>query len=212
MIPMIIEVDEYKNKVPGYTPEKSESFHHESGKLADKDFVDSLKSRKYKRIVFMAGGTASGKTEFAHSYLTKKDQLVYDGTLKDINGFKIKLQKIERYDKNNSRIKVVLIIPKDWVKAFEAFLKRERRMRPITFFDTHIRSKLAVSRILSETKTRVEVYVSDVKDGTDKLSYIRLNMSKGRKSIAENLVLAARSMNKIAAENAIEINADYGSM
>ena len=85
-------------------------------------------------------------------------------------------------------------------------------MRPITFFDTHIRSKLAVSRILSETKTRVEVYVSDVKDGTDKLSYIRLNMSKGRKSIAENLVLAARSMNKIAAENAIEINADYGSM
>lgn len=209
---MIIEVDEYKNKISGYTPEKSESFHLESAKLADKDFVDCLKSRKYKRVIFMSGGTASGKTEFAHSYLTKKDQLVYDGTLKDFGGFNIKLQKIERYDKNDSRIKVVLIIPKDWVKAFEAFLKRERKMRPVTFFDTHIRSKLAVARILNETRTRIEIYVSEVKDGTDKLSYIRLNMSKGRKSMAKNLVEVARYMHKIASENGIEINIDYGSL
>lgn len=94
MIPMIIEVDEYKKRVLGYNPEKSEDFHRESARLADKDFVDCLRSRKYKRIIFMAGGTASGKSEFAYSYLTKKDQLVYDGTLKDFDGFKIKLKKL----------------------------------------------------------------------------------------------------------------------
>lgn len=209
---MIIEVDEYKKKVEGYNPEKSEDFHRESARLADKDFVDCLRSQKYKRIIFMAGGTASGKSEFAHSYLTKKDQLVYDGTLKDFEGFKIKLQKIDRYDKNDSRVKVVLIIPKDWVRAFEAFLKRERKMKTVTFFDTHIRSKVAATTILNETKVRVEIYVSDVKDGTDKLSYIKLNMSKGRKVMAKSLTAAAQSMNQIAVENGIEINANYGKI
>lgn len=209
---MIIEVDEYKKKVQGYNPKKSEDFHRESARLADKDFVDCLRSKKYKRIIFMAGGTASGKSEFAHSYLTKKDQLTYDGTLKDFDGFKIKLQKIERYDNNDSRVKVVLIIPKDWVRAFGAFLKRERKMKTVTFFDTHIRSKIAVARILIETKTRVEIYVSEVKDGTDKLDYIRLNMSRGRKVMAKSLVATAKSMHKIASENGIEINANYGNI
>lgn len=209
---MIIEVDEYKNKILGYDPKKSEDFHHESAKLADKDFTDCLKSRKYKKIIFMAGGTASGKSEFAHSYLTKKDQLVYDGTLKDFDGFKIKLQKIGRYDKNDSRVKVILIIPKDWVRAFEAFLKRERKMRTVTFFDTHIRSKLAVARILNETKTKVVIYVSDVKNDTDKLNYIRLNVSRGRKSMAKSLVATAQHMHKIAIENGIEINVNYDSI
>lgn len=210
--PMIIEVDEYKNKVSGYKPEESENFHIESAKLADKDFSESLKSRKYRRIVLMSGGTASGKTEFASSYLTKKDQLVYDGTLKDFKGFEIKLQKIKRYDKNHSTVKVILIIPRDWIKAFEAFLKRERKMRPVVFFDTHIRSKLTVARILKETKTRVEIYVSDVKDDTDKLDYIRLSMSTGRKSIAKSLIATALYLHKIAVENGIEINTNYDSM
>lgn len=209
---MIIEVDEYKKKVPGYKPEKSEDFHRESARLADKDFVTCLRSQKYKRIIFMAGGAASGKSEFAHSYLTQKDQLVYDGTLKDFDGFKIKLQKIERYDKNNSRVKVVLIIPKDWVKAFEAFLKRERKMKNVTFFDTHIRSRIAVARILNETKARVEIYVSEVKDGTDKLSYIRLNASQGRKLMSKNLVATARYMHEIATENSIEVNVKYANI
>lgn len=115
---MIIKVDEYKKKVVGYDSNRSEEFHLESAKLADKDFTDCLKSKRYKRIIFMAGGTASGKTEFASSYLTHKDQLAYDGTLKSFDGFKVKLQRIERYDKNGSKIKVILILPADWVKAF----------------------------------------------------------------------------------------------
>ncbi len=57
---MIIEVDEYKKKIPGYDPKNSELFHRESAKLADKDFLKEIKSGIYKKIFFMAGGTASG--------------------------------------------------------------------------------------------------------------------------------------------------------
>ena len=87
---MIIEVDEYKKKVFWYNAAHSENFHEASAKLADKDFTIALKSGLYKRVILMAGGTASGKTEYATSYLTKKDQLVYDGTLKNENGFIIR--------------------------------------------------------------------------------------------------------------------------
>lgn len=41
---MIIEVDEYKKKVLGYNLEKSEDFHRESARLADKDFTACLVS------------------------------------------------------------------------------------------------------------------------------------------------------------------------
>ena len=202
---MIIEVDEYKKKVEGYDANRSEDFHFESAKLADKDFIDCLKSKKYRRIIFMAGGTASGKTEFASSYLTNKDQLVYDGTLKDFSGFKIKLQKIERYDKNTSKVKVVLIIPLDWVQSFEAFLKRERKMKNITFFETQIRSKLSVAKILRDTKVRVEIYVSRYEEGKDRLGFIKI---KGidRKKKAHQLEMIAVSMKNIAVENGFEIS------
>lgn len=208
---MIIEVDEYKKKVSGYDPERSEDFHRESAKLADRDFIESLKSKKYKRIVFMAGGTASGKTEFAHSYLQKKDQLVYDGTLKDFEGFKIKLQKIERYAKNKPGIKVVLVIPKDWIKAFGAFLKRERKMKPEIFFETQVKSKLTVARIFKETKIRVEVYISDVQVETNRLSYSRV-AGWDRPSKARALASISRYFHKVAQDQGFEISVDYGSL
>lgn len=202
---MIIEVDEYKKKVEGYDASRSEDFHFESAKLADKDFIDCLKSKKYKRIIFMAGGTASGKTEFASSYLTYKDQLVYDGTLKEFAGFLIKLQKIERYDKNTSKVKVVLIIPLDWVQSFEAFLKRERKMKTVTFFETQIKSKLAVAKILRETKVRTEVYVSRYEEGRDRLGYVKVK-GLSRKKKAGLLEMIAFSMKKIAEDNGFEIS------
>jgi hypothetical protein len=52
---MLIEVDEYKKQIKGYDPKKSELFHRESAKLADKDFLKCVKSKKYKQVVFMAG-------------------------------------------------------------------------------------------------------------------------------------------------------------
>jgi len=191
--------------VEGYDAKKSEDFHFESAKLADKDFVECLKSKKYTRIIFMAGGTASGKTEFASSYLVHKDQLTYDGTLKDFNGFKIKLQKIERYDKNASKVKVVLIIPLDWIKSFEAFLKRERKMKNSIFFETQVKSKLTVAKILTDTKVRVEIYVSRYEEGKERLGFIKIK-GINRKKKANLLELIAVSMKNLAQENGFEIS------
>ncbi len=201
---MIIEVDEYKKKVAGYDATKSEDFHLESAKLADKDFTSFLKSKKYKRIIFMAGGTASGKTEFASSYLIHNDQLVYDGTLKSFDGFKVKLERVERYDKNKSKIKVVLILPSDWVKAFQVFLKRERKMRNETFFETHIRSKVTVARVLKETRVRVEIYVSSYEEGKDKLGFTRIKI-QSRTKTALALERTAEVMEKNALDNGFDI-------
>ena len=202
---MIIEVDDYKNKIPGYDPNKSEYTHSESGRLADIDFKSALQSKKYKRIIFMAGGTASGKTEYAYSYLNKKDQLVYDGTLKDYEGFRIKLQKIERYDKNKSRIKIVAIVPLSVEKSIEAFLGRDRKMPMFVFFETHIKSLVTVAKILEETSHRVEIYLSYVKDETNKLNYARLK-TKNRLSVAKLLKVSANLLIDAAKKNNFEIN------
>lgn len=183
---MIIEIDKYKDKIVGYNPANSENFHSESGRLADLDFTAGLKSRRFKRIVFMAGGTASGKTEFAYSYLNKKDQLIYDGTLRNFKGFKVKCDKVTRYDKNHSKTKIVLIMPNDLEKAFQAFLGRDRKMRPIVFFETHAESLRTVAKILKEERIRVEIFISAVKDGTDSLTYRRVK-SNGRKSLSNRL-------------------------
>lgn len=201
---MIIEVDEYKKKILGYNPEKSEDFHIESAKLADRDFIECLKTKKYKSVVLMAGGTASGKTEFTKSYLTKRKQLVYDGTLKEFKGFKIKLEKIERYDKSIKNIKVVLIIPSDTTEALGAFLKRDRIMKLDTFFDTQIRSKMTVAQILKQTKTRVEIYISHVGPDSNKLKYTRMKLARRRKKVADALISIAITLDEIRKDAHIE--------
>lgn len=202
---MIVEVDAYKEKVPGYTPKRSEEFHRASAGLADTEFTQELKSRKYRRVILMAGGTASGKTEFAHSYLYHPDQLVYDGTLKDYHGFEVKLQRIARHTKGQAKVKVVLIIPRDWTKAFGAFLQRERKMNVATFFDTQIRSKITAAEILERTKTRVEIYSSDTHAGTKDLSYTRVPLERGRKWTARRLRDIATMLSEVAKENGIEL-------
>lgn len=181
---MIIEVDEYKKQIPGYDPEKSELFHTESAKLADKDFEKHLKSGKFKEVIFMAGGTASGKTEFAKTYLSRNNILVYDGTLKNITGFEIKSKKIKKYSK--SEIKVVLIVPKDINRALEIFLTRERKMKLNTFFETHSKSAKTISNILSKTKFNVEIYSSEIDEDSKKLKYNILNIDS-RSIIAKKL-------------------------
>lgn len=194
---MIIEVDEYKKQIPGYNPEKSEDFHSESAKLANKEFDRCLKSGNYKRVIFMAGGTASGKTEFAESYLVKKDQLVYDGTLKHFNGFDIKMKNIKRYTKNETKVKVVLIIPKDIGQAFEIFLTRERKMKNEVFFETHRKSAITVAQILLNTKCRVEIYASELDNNIKKLKYKRLKIIS-RPKIAKFLTLYSELINSMA--------------
>lgn len=203
---MIIEVDEYKKKVPNYDPEQSELFHRESAHLADKDFIKQLRSQKYSEIIFMAGGAASGKTEFCVSYLMNEHQLVYDGTLKNFDGFKIKLSNIKRYAKNKPDVKVILIMPADWESAFEAFLKRERKMRPFLFFETQIKSKLAIIRILREVDIPVEIYLSSWSSDSNKLDYAKVSFEDGKDFVIDRLKTTIKELYQVVQENNFDIN------
>jgi adenosyl cobinamide kinase/adenosyl cobinamide phosphate guanylyltransferase len=80
---MIIEIDKYKEKIIDYNPENSDDVHSASAKLADKDFEKYIKENVYTEIIFLSGGTASGKSEYAiQNYQNISDVLVLDGTLK----------------------------------------------------------------------------------------------------------------------------------
>jgi hypothetical protein len=205
---MIIEVDEYKKKVPGYDPERSEDFHSESAHLADRDFIKHLRMGKYNEIIFMAGGAASGKTEFCVSYLMGDGVLVYDGTLKNFDGFQVKLKNIKRYAKNNPSIKVILIIPDDWKQAFEIFLKRERKMEVITFFDTHVRSKIAVAKVLLETNITTDIYTSRLMQDELRLDYDRI-IYQDRQNMANKLLQIARDLYEEGINRELKIDINY---
>ena len=208
---MIIEVDEYKNKIPGYAPSASELFHAESGKLADKDFTDELKTGNYRKVILMAGGTASGKTEFARSYLDKKSYLIYDGTLKNIDGFKVKLQRIKKFTKK-VKIEVVLILAYDWTEAFAAFLGRQRKMEMNTFFYTQIKSKVTVAYILENTDITVKIYASSTESEGDKLTYKRVSLRPSRKKVATYLRTAAINLYEQARDVGIDLPDEYSTM
>ena len=160
---LVIEVDEYKKLVPGYNPDASELYHSESAKLADKDFEKHIKSNQFDKIIFMAGGVASGKTEFVSSfYMESENILIYDGTMKNIAGFKIKYKNIKKYQ-NNAKISVVYIIPHSIEQAYQVFLNRDRKMSIKTFMETHINSKLSVVEISTLfTDVVIEVYANDL--------------------------------------------------
>lgn len=207
---MLIEVDEYKKMISNYDPEQSELFHRESARLADKDFEKQLKTGKYTEVIFMAGGAASGKTEFSTSFLINDDQLIYDGTLKNFDGFKIKLHHIKKYSKNNPSVRVILITPIDWKKAFEIFLKRERKMKNSTFFETHIKSKIAITRVLQETNIFVDIYLSSFIPENQKLDYEQVDINQENKSEIINwLILEAKTLDQEAKNQGFEIDINY---
>ena len=153
----------------------------------------------------MAGGTASGKTEYATSYLTKKDQLVYDGTLKNEGGFVIKSKNIQKYTKGRAKLKVVLILPLDLFKSLDVFFARERKMPLENFFFTQIKSKHTVSKLLENTTTRVEIYVSSYRKDSERLTYQRLTF-KSRRKASEFLQELIKYEREIALENGFDIS------
>lgn len=69
---VIISADEIKKQLPNYSPDKAETFHQESARMADKLFSKSLKKTPYKQVILLNGGSVSGKTEFLLTQLSKK--------------------------------------------------------------------------------------------------------------------------------------------
>ena len=152
---IIISADEIKEELPNYTPENAEKFHRESAKKADKLFSKSIKSSHYTDIVFLNGGSASGKTEFLYTQLFDKKYLILDETLSTINGFTIKLKQVYKLHKDPI---IYAIIPDDLKRAFMAFLNRSRKFSDKHFYKTHSQSRKVLLNI-AEKFPEIELHI-----------------------------------------------------
>jgi hypothetical protein len=185
---MIIEVDEYKKKIVGYDPNNSEDFHIESAKLADRDFYLHLKDPKIKEVIFMAGGVASGKSEYVAQFLRNREEcLIYDGTLKNIEGFSIKYKEIKKIKKN---VSISLVIPENWNDALDAFYGRERQMSVENFWLTHLKTKITVADVVeSFPDVKINLYISTYVD--KKISFKETIIDENTRDL---LVVALRNL------------------
>ncbi len=140
----IISADELKKTLPGYVPDRSDEFHRDSAKLADKAYELALKTRVEKDVILLSGGAASGKTEYLSVYLASRDAIVLDGTLPSFEGARIKIRGAR---KSGKRVSIVAVMPEDFAIAFSAFLGRERQFPPEHFFRTHSASRKTLREI-----------------------------------------------------------------
>lgn len=150
---LIIAADEIKKSLPGYVPEKSESFHHESAKRADQQLQLSLKESPCKEVILMCGGAASGKTEYVSEYLVDLPVIVFDGTLPTLSGAEIKIRSILKARKTPI---VCAVLPDDMRRAFAAFLHRDRKFSDTHFYRTHVGSRKTLLAI-AETYPEIEI-------------------------------------------------------
>lgn len=134
----IISADEIKKQIPNYSPEKAEEFHRESARQADKIFSEELKITKYKPVILLNGGTASGKSEFLSTQLKDKKGIILDATLATPLGAENKLRQILKAKKNPI---IYSVIPDDLNRAFIAFLNRDRKFSDTHFYKTHSGSR-----------------------------------------------------------------------
>ncbi|HUY53137.1 MAG TPA: hypothetical protein VMV24_01000 [Candidatus Dormibacteraeota bacterium] len=143
----IISADELKKGLPGYSPEKSEAFHHDSARLADKQFTQAMKKRPESLVILMSGGTASGKSEYVSAYLANREAIVLDGTLPTFAGAEIKIKKTA---KGGKIVEIHCVLPENFIIAFVAFLNRDRKFPSSHFFGTHSSTRKTVLKIAEE--------------------------------------------------------------
>jgi hypothetical protein len=145
----IISIDEIKKALPGYSPDRSDDFHRESAKKADKLFDLELRKIKNQKVVLMCGGSASGKTEFIDTFFIVEnfDGIVFDSTLSTIDGVEIKIRKIK---KSGNEPVICFVLPDDLRRCFSAFNKRERKIPEFRFYETHSGARKVILRLAKE--------------------------------------------------------------
>lgn len=156
----IISADEIKKTLPGYNPKKSEEFHSQSAKLADRVYEQAVKQRSEKMVILMAGGTASGKSEYVSEYLKPRKLIILDGTLPTFLGAKIKIRKALKAGK---KVEIHLVLPASLLVAFIAFLNRDRKFSVDHFYRTHSSSRKTVLEVAKNFfDVPIRVFISDV--------------------------------------------------
>ena len=156
----IISADAIKKTLPGYNPAHSDLVHSQSAKLADKAFEAALKQRSEQTVILMAGGTASGKTEYISVYLHQRQLIVVDGTLPTFEGAKIKIDKI---NKANKQAEIHMIVPDSIAVAHLVFLNRKRRFDVSHFYHTHSAMRRTVLKTAKQCPDLpIKIFISKV--------------------------------------------------
>lgn len=143
----IINADDIKKTLPGYDPNRSDVFHRESAKLADIAYAKAIKERSEPLVILMAGGTASGKSEYVSAYLQNMHAIVFDGTLPSFTGARIKIKKALKAKK---QIEIHCVLPQNFFVAFTAFLNRDRKFPNEHFYRTHSATRKTVLSVAEQ--------------------------------------------------------------
>ncbi len=179
-MPVIISADEIKKQLPNYSPDKAESFHRQSAKMADRLFTRALKENPHKEVILLSGGTASGKTEFLSTQLNHKKCIIFDATLSTEEGAKIKLKQIYKASK---RLVIYAIIPDDLKRAFIAFLNRDRKFSDAHFYKTHSGSRKVLLWVALKYPTLEINIVESSYTRTHTLQFLRVEFDNKQKTI-----------------------------
>lgn len=177
---IVISADEIKKEMPDYSPEKAEVFHQESARRADKLFSHELKKSKFKSVILLNGGTASGKSEFLSTQLRNKRGIIFDATLSTQLGAEIKIKQILKAKKKPI---IYAIIPDDLKRAFIAFLSRDRKFSDEHFYKTHAGSRKTLFWIVSQHHGIKINIVESSYTPDQKLQFIQVEFENRRKLI-----------------------------
>lgn len=169
----VIAADEIKKDIEGYDPAHSNQFHQASAKMADKMYDKAVKRRSERKVILLAGGAASGKSEYVATYLTSTRAIILDGTLPTTRGAEI---KIEKAIKQQKKIELHLVLPESLIVAFGVFLNRQRKYDISHFYRTHSSSRQTAYEIVQcheDIKVRVisSKYVEFREGGTMEFKY-----------------------------------------
>lgn len=189
---IIISIDEIKETLPNYNPVRAEEFHVISAKLADKQFEKILKETKYSKVILVCGGSASGKTEYIHTFLENESVVIFDSTLSSIVGAKIKISKILKGKKS---VEIHFILPIDIKSAFAAFLGRERQFSSEIFFRTHSGAR-TVALWIAKNYPKIILKIIESRFENNKLKAIEVIFSN-QKRLIEYLKIIQYTSNEI---------------
>lgn len=78
-------------------------------------------------------------------------------------------------------------------------------MNDITFFETQIKSKMSVAKILRNTKIKVDIYFSKYEVNKDTLVYVKTSANFRRVQKAKMLEKVSEGLIEIADKNNLEI-------
>lgn len=176
----IVSADEIKKQLPNYSPDKAEAYHRESARLADKLFLGALKKSLYKQVILLNGGTASGKTEFLLTQLSKMRCTIFDATLSTNLGAENKIRQIIKAKKMPV---IYAIIPDDLKRAFIAFLNRDRKFSDEHFYKTHAGSRKTLLWIASNYPYIEINMVESSYTVNGKLQFLRIQFDNRQKLI-----------------------------